>query len=115
MLGHTFHPTMYINYTTDTLIPWGHWNMISFNHFLVRAREGRLFRLAVDISGSFWTDNMNMHLRVHNWPGNGINQVILYRGEIGGMWKGSQHVSKFRSKYKYGPKVLELEDLGGSD
>lgn len=103
-------PKMYINYASDTLVPRGYWNIISFANFASRV-EGRLKFLAIDVNGSFWIENMRDYCKKSCWIFNNLEELILYDSSRSEMLKESEFLDKFRKRYRGGPKDLAFSDL----
>ncbi|KAH8790403.1 hypothetical protein F5882DRAFT_401462 [Hyaloscypha sp. PMI_1271] len=104
---------IYINYASDVLVPRGNWNVISFSNFYDRATKAGLIHLAMDTAGCFWIDNLKNYCTHGNWPLNSVEELMLYNSRGETFWKGSEHLDKFRKRYKGGPKLLEMEELEG--
>ncbi|CZR63604.1 uncharacterized protein PAC_13501 [Phialocephala subalpina] len=105
-------PRMYVNYSTDTLIPRGYWNIVSFADFAKRA-AGRLKTLAVDVNGVFWKENLRDYCKKQCWVFSELDELILYDTSNDDMFKGSDFLEKFRKKHKDGPRDLSFHDWTG--
>lgn len=102
-------PKFYINYASDTLIPRGYWNIISFSDLTTRVKTS-LRSIAIDVNGSFWRENLRDYCKKGSWPFGKLEELILYDPSSEGIFKGSEYLEKFRRRYKSGPK-----DLGFSE
>ncbi|KAF8858695.1 hypothetical protein BDZ45DRAFT_689883 [Acephala macrosclerotiorum] len=105
-------PRMYVNYATDTLIPRGYWNNVSFADFAKRA-AGRLKTLAIDVNDVFWKENLRNYCKKQCWVFNELDELILYDTSNDDMFKGSDFLEKFRKKHKDGPRDLSFRDRTG--
>jgi hypothetical protein len=105
----TIAPKFYINYASDTIIPRGFWNIISFSNFALRV-AGSLKFLAIDVNGSFWTENMRDYCKKAVWLFGELEELILYDSSADEMFKESGFLEKFRQKYRDGPKDLGFEE-----
>lgn len=116
----TIPGNIYVNYETDTLMPRGHWNILSFAHFFRRVGE-RLRCLAVDVNGNFWTDNMREYCKKRVWLFPGLDELILYYSleDLEDLEEGaleqSERLDKWKKEYKGGPKDFAFEDLSFGD
>lgn len=104
---------IYINYASDVLVPRGNWNVISFRNFYDRVTKAGLIHLAMDTAGCFWIDNLKDYCTHGTWPLNSVKELMLYNSRGETFWKGSEHLDKFRKRYKGGSKLLEMEKLEG--
>lgn len=102
-------PWMYLNHATDTLIPKGFWNSLSFMDFAGRFGT-KLKTLAVDVNGSFWKDSMTDYCRGRVWVFAGLEELILYDSSGLDMFKDIRFVEEFRKKYQEGQKDLSFSD-----
>ncbi|KAK2624147.1 hypothetical protein QTJ16_006781 [Diplocarpon rosae] len=93
----TMPATMYINFDIDTLVPRGHWNIVSFSDFVTRV-QGRLTSVAMDVHGSFWKENVQDYVKARSWVFNGVREVLLYVGTAEFTMKGGEYLERFRRK-----------------
>ncbi|KAE8446493.1 hypothetical protein EG329_011956 [Mollisiaceae sp. DMI_Dod_QoI] len=106
----TIHPKIYINYATDTLIPRGYWNIISFAHFVSRA-GGRLKHLAVDVNGVFWKENMKDYSKKGCLTFPELDELILYDSSQVEIFKEGDDLERFKENHKDGKRDLSFQDL----
>jgi hypothetical protein len=76
-IDHSFPARFYINYTSDILTPRGHWNSVAFWDFLRRG-SGKMVYLAIDVTESFWRDNVKDNLAINELLFEGVSEIILY-------------------------------------
>lgn len=105
---------MYINYASDTLVPRGYWNIVSFYNFTGRL-SGKLRSLAIDVNGTFWTENMKDYCKKRYWLFGELEELILYDSSEEEIFKDSAFLEKFRQRYRGGPKDLGFSDLSFGD
>jgi hypothetical protein len=102
----------YVNWKIDLFVPRGYWNVISFADFVSRGLDNGLNRVAIDVSGTFWRENLRDYLNDKDcWALNGVHEVVLYDPRKDTMWKGSDYLEKFRRKHKDGPRDLIFEPV----
>ncbi|KAH7311113.1 hypothetical protein BKA65DRAFT_518605 [Rhexocercosporidium sp. MPI-PUGE-AT-0058] len=101
--------SMYINFNVDTIVPRGHWNIVSFEDLAFRV-EGRMRSIAVDVGTGFWKDNLRDYCRKRCWILNGVREVLLYDSTSEEVFKGSEYLDKFRRK-EVGKKDLSFVPL----
>ena len=93
-------------------VPKGFWNLVSFANFVSRGAKHGMKRLAIDVSGVFWRENLKEYVQVKNyWATNGVEELILYDSWEDPMWKGCDYLSKFKKKHQGGPMDLSFEEL----
>lgn len=104
-------PRFYINYASDTLLPRGYWNIVSFADFYSRAERNGLKSLAIDVCDSFWTENLRDYVAKGAWVFNGLEELLIYDVSGKTMWKESRDLEKFKKRYKGGPRDLGFMEL----
>ena len=111
---HSYEAKFYINYATDTLVPRGNWNPVGFWD-LMRRGWGRLAHLAIDVTGSFWIDNVKENVAINEWLFEGVRELILYDGSEHPLFKNSNDLNEFKKSYRDGPRHLSFipTDDGG--
>ncbi|KAI6714729.1 hypothetical protein JHW43_002697 [Diplocarpon mali] len=105
----TMPATMYINFDIDTVVPRGHWNIVSFSDFVTRV-QGRLKSVAMDVHGSFWRENVKDYVKARSWVFNGVREVLLYVGTGELTMKGGEYLERFRKK-ETGRRDLSFVEL----
>ena len=108
-------PRFYINYASDTLLPRGHWNIVSFADFASRAERNGLQSLAIDVCDSFWTENLRDHVAKGVWVLNGLEELIIYDVSGKKMWKESSDLEKSKKRYQCGPRDLSFVEFDGEE
>lgn len=102
----------YVNWECDMFVPRGYWNLVSFADFVSRGIKNGLQRVAIDVSGAFWRENLKDYVLGKDcWTLNGVREVVLYDAREDEMWKGSDYLDKFRKRHKDGPRILSFEQL----
>lgn len=75
----TFEAKFYVNYASDIFVPVGNWNSISFWDFM--GRSDRMRHLAIDVTGSFWKDNVKENIAINEWVFEGVQEIILFESK----------------------------------
>jgi hypothetical protein len=114
-LSVVMQPRFYINYACDTLLPRGHWNIVSFADFASRAERNGLKSLAIDVCDSFWTENLRDYVAKGAWVFDGLEELVIYDVSGKRMWKESRDLEKFKKRYKGGPRDLGFVELQGEE
>lgn len=115
MVSVVMEPRFYINYASDTLLPRGHWNVISFQDFYSRAEINGLKSLAIDVCDTFWRENLRDYVAKGAWVLNGLEELVIYDVSGKNMWKESRDLEKSKKMYKGGPRDLSFVELQGEE
>lgn len=93
----------YINWTHDIFVPKGQWNLVGFGDFVNRSLANYMERLAVDVNGSFWKDNLKDYVLDRNcWAFESVRELVLYDSKDDPAWKGHDYLSEFRRRPRDG-------------
>ncbi|KAG4425400.1 hypothetical protein IFR04_001550 [Cadophora malorum] len=107
----TFSATIFLAPSIDILVPRGFWNIVSFSDFCSRIEELEVQRIAIDVGGCFWKENLKDYCRRRCWVLNGVGEVFLYEGGgLVGLGKVSEHLERVREK-EIKKRELGLVDL----
>lgn len=95
----TLPATIFLAPSIDILVPSGFWNIVSFSDFCSRIEELEVQRIAIDVGGCFWKENLKDYCRRRCWVLNGVGEVFLYEGGgLVGLGKVSEHLERVREK-----------------
>ncbi|CZT48539.1 uncharacterized protein RSE6_09249 [Rhynchosporium secalis] len=111
---------IWINFGVDILVPRGFWNIESFRDFTSRV-QGRATCVALDVSGSFWKQNLKDYCRMHDWALNGVSEVLLYDSFSSSssedeIWRRSDHLDQLwrsgvgKRELRFEPLAIREED-----